>query len=95
MEKIVQKMAHNPAKLFDIDRRGYIREGYFADLILIDMDAPYTVDKENVWYKCGWSPLEGQTFQAQVTHTFVNGALTYENGKFSNHNAAMPVEFIR
>ena len=61
IEKIVEKMAHNPAKLFDIDRRGFVREGYFADLVLVDMDAPYTVSKENILYKCGWSPLEGQS----------------------------------
>jgi dihydroorotase len=95
IEKIVQKMAHNPAKLFDIDRRGFVREGYYADLVLVDMDAPYTVSKDNILYKCGWSPLEGQSFQSQVTHTIINGALVYDQGKFSNQKAAMPVAFTR
>lgn len=95
IEKIVQKMAHNPAKRFDIDRRGFVREGYYADLILVDMDAPYTVSKENILYKCGWSPLEGQRFRSRVTHTFVNGVLTYDHGRFSKDRAAMAVNFIR
>ena len=95
IEKIVQKMAHNPAKLFEIDRRGFVREGYYADLVLVDMDAPYTVSKDNILYKCGWSPLEGQSFQSQVTHTIINGALAYDQGKFSNQKTAMPVVFTR
>jgi dihydroorotase len=95
IEKIVQKMAHNPAKLFDIDRRGFVREGYYADLVLVDMDAPYTVSKDNILYKCGWSPLEGQSFRSQVTHTIINGAMAYDQGKFSNQKTAMPVAFTR
>jgi dihydroorotase len=95
VEKIVQKMAHNPAKRFDIDRRGFVREGYYADLVLVDMDAPHTVSKDNILYKCGWSPLEGQSFRSQVTHTFINGVLVYDQGKFSNQKAAMPASFIR
>jgi dihydroorotase len=95
LEKMVEKICHNPAQLFDIDRRGYVREGYFADLVLVDLNAPYTVSKENLHYKCGWSPLEGETFQAQVTHTFVNGHLAYENGQFSNQKASMAVAFKR
>jgi dihydroorotase len=95
IEKIVEKMAHNPAKLFDIDRRGFVREGYFADLVLVDMDAPYTVSKENILYKCGWSPLEGQRFQSRVTQSIVSGVLTYDNGVFSSESAAMAVKFKR
>ena len=95
IEKIVQKMAHNPAKLFDTDRRGFVREGYYADLVLVDMNSPYIVSKDNILYKCGWSPLEGQCFRSQVTHTIINGALIYDKGKFSNQKTAMPVEFIR
>ena len=95
IEKIVQKMAHNPAKLFDIDRRGFVREGYYADLVLVDMNAPYSVSKNNILYKCGWSPLEGQSFKSQVTQTIVNGILVYDQGKFLNHKAAMPVAFKR
>ena len=95
IEKIVEKMAHNPAKLFDIDRRGFVREGYFADLVLVDMDAPYTVSKENILYKCGWSPLEGQRFRSRVTQSIVSGVLTYDNGMFSSESAAMAVKFKR
>jgi dihydroorotase len=95
IEKIVQKTAHNPAKLFEIDRRGFVREGYYADLVLVDMDAPYTVSKDNILYKCEWSPLEGQSFRSQVTHTIINGALAYDQGKFSNQKTAMPVAFTR
>jgi dihydroorotase len=95
IEKIVEKMSHNPAKLFDIDRRGFLRVGYYADLVLVDMHAPYTVSKDNILYKCGWSPLEGQNFRSQVTHTIINGSLVYDQGRFSNQKVAMPVEFIR
>ncbi len=77
LEKIVEKMCHNPAILFDIEKRGYIRQGYFADLVLVDLDAPSKVSKENILYKCGWSPFEGTTFGSQVTHTFVNGHLVF------------------
>jgi dihydroorotase len=80
--KIVEKTAHHPAKLFQIQKRGFIREGYWADCVLVDMNDPWTVTKENTLYKCGWSPFEGQTFQSKITHTFVNGNLVYENGKF-------------
>jgi dihydroorotase len=80
--KIVEKTAHHPAKLFQIQKRGFIREGYWADCVLVDMNDPWTVTKENTLYKCGWSPFEGQTFQSKITHTFVNGHLVYENGKF-------------
>jgi len=82
LEKIVEKMCHNPAILYKITNRGFIREGYCADLILIDLNSPNTVSKENILYKCGWSPFEGQTFQSKITHTFVNGNLIYENGNF-------------
>lgn len=80
LEKIVEKMAHNPAILFRIEKRGFIREGYKADLLLVDLDEDWTVAKENILYKCGWSPLEGMNFHSKVTHTFVNGYLAYENG---------------
>lgn len=80
LERIVEKMAHNPAILFRIEKRGFIREGYKADLVLVDLNKNWTVEKENILYKCGWSPLEGTTFHSKVTHTFVNGNLVYENG---------------
>ncbi|HEX8515443.1 MAG TPA: dihydroorotase [Bacteroidia bacterium] len=81
LEKIAEKMAHAVADCFRIEKRGYIREGYFADLVLVDLNSSYKVEKENVLYKCGWSPFEGTTFNSQVTHTFVNGNLVYENGR--------------
>ncbi len=84
LEKIVEKMAHNPAILFRIEKRGFIKEGFKADLVLVDLDQKYTVSKENILYKCGWSPLEGTEFHSKITHTFVNGNLVYENGVFSN-----------
>ena len=82
LEKIVEKMCHNPAILYGIAKRGFIREGYHADLTLVDLNSPWTVQKDNLLYKCGWSPLEGTTFQTKVTHTFVNGNLVFENGNF-------------
>ena len=82
LEKIAEKMCHNPATLYGIEKRGFIREGYFADLTIIDLNASWTVAKPNLLSKCAWSPLEGTTFQTNVTHTFVNGHLVYDNGQF-------------
>lgn len=82
LEQIVEKMCHNPAILYRIKDRGFIREGYAADLALIDLDANWQVNTDNILYKCGWSPLEGTTFTGRVTHTFVNGHLAYNNGQF-------------
>lgn len=82
LEKIVEKMCHNPAILFRIEKRGYIREGYKADFSLVDLNAPWTVQEDNIFYKCGWSPFEKTTFKSRITHTFVNGQLVYENFKF-------------
>ena len=81
LEKIVEKMCHNPAILFDVEKRGYIRVGYKADIVLVDLNAPWTVNKDNILYKCGWSPFEGTTFTSRITHTFVNGRLVYKNFK--------------
>lgn len=81
LEKMVTKMCHNPADIFKIDRRGYVREGYYADLVLVNPAMPWNVKKENILYHCGWSPFDGQTFRSRVTHTFVNGALVYQQGK--------------
>ena len=80
LEKIVEKMSHAVADCFLIKERGYIREGYFADLVIVDINKTSTVSKENILYKCGWSPLEGFTFPATITHTFVNGRMVYGNG---------------
>ena len=82
IEKIAEKTSHAVADCFQIDKRGYIREGYFADLVLVDLNKTMTVSKENVLYHCGWSPFEGQTFHSLVTHTIVSGHLAYSNGNF-------------
>src|SRR5207248_2377521 len=82
LEKIAEKMSHAVADCFRIRGRGYIREGYFADLALVNLNAPWKVSKDNLLYKCKWSPFEGITFQSAVAHTFVNGHLVYQNGKF-------------
>ena len=95
LEKIVEKMCHNPSTLYRIDKRGYIREGYYADLILVDLDKSFTVDKENILYKCGWSPLEGTTFHSKVTHTFVNGNLVYNNGTFNEAQKGMALVVVK
>lgn len=92
LEKIVEKACHNPAILFDIEKRGFIREGYKADLVLVDLNAPWTVQKENIFYKCGWSPFEGTTFKSRITHTFVNGKLGYQNFDFKVSEMDLPGE---
>lgn len=93
LEKIVEKMAHNPAILFRIRKRGFIREGYKADLVLVNLNADWTVAKENILYKCGWSPLEGMNFHSRVTHTFVNGNLVFENGKINEQKVGERLVF--
>ena len=95
IEKIVEKMCHNPAILFQIEKRGFIKEGYFADLVLVDLNNPYTVKKDNILYKCGWSPFEGTTFKSRITHTFVNGNLAFENFKFNTFKLAKRLTFTR
>ena len=95
IEKAVEKMSHNPAKLFQIEKRGFIKEGYFADLVLIDANKPQTISKDNILYKCGWSPFEGTTFSSTITHTFVNGNLMYNNGVFNNEIKGKRITFNR
>lgn len=82
LEKVVEKMCHAPADLFRIEKRGFIRSGYFADLVLVDLNKAWTVTPENILYKCGWSPFEGTTFDSSVLKTWVNGKLIFDNGKF-------------
>jgi dihydroorotase len=82
LEQIAQKMCHNVADCFKIEKRGYLREGYYADMVLVDMNKPYTVSKQNILYKCGWSPFEGVRFNSSIEKTFVNGHLVFNNGKF-------------
>lgn len=95
IEKIVEKYCHNPAILFDVHKRGFIREGYKADLVLLNTQSPWTISKNNILYKCGWSPFEGTIFQSQVEKTFVNGRLIYDNFKFNDIKNAERLEFDR
>lgn len=95
MEKIVEKMCHNPAKIFKIENRGFIKEGYFADLVIVNPHMPWNVKKENIIAKCGWSPFEGINFKSRVTHTFVNGKLAYSNGKVKDIIAGQRLTFDR
>jgi dihydroorotase len=95
IEKMVEKMSHAVAECFQVKERGYIREGYHADLVLADIERPNTVSKENILYKCGWSPLEGFRFPATVTHTFINGHKVYGNGVFDESQKGMRMEFNR
>ena len=95
IEKMVEKMCHNPAILFQVEKRGYIKKGFFADLVLIDANSPWTVNQQNILYKCGWSPFEGRSFKARVTHTFLNGSLVYNNFKFTEVKAAKRLTFDR
>ncbi len=93
--KMVEKACHNPARLFSVEKRGFIREGYFADLVLVNPDSPWTVDKSNILYKCGWSPFEGYTFRTQVEKTFVNGHLAYDNGNIDASKQGQRISFDR
>ena len=95
IEKVVEKMCHNPAICFKVENRGFIREGYFADLVLVNLNKPWEVNKNNILYKCGWSPFEGETFNAQITHTFVNGHIAYEYGDFDETQRGMRLTFDR
>ena len=95
IEKAVEKMSHNPAKLFQIEKRGFIKEGFYADLVLINPNQPQTVSKDTILYKCGWSPFEGTRFSSSVTHTFVNGHLMYNNGVFNDNMKGKRITFNR
>ncbi|WDF57058.1 dihydroorotase [Mucilaginibacter sp. KACC 22063] len=95
LEQIVEKTAHNVATCFQIEKRGFIREGYWADLVLVDLHKPWTVDKNNLLYKCKWSPFEGQTFGSAVTHTIISGTLAYENGKLIEQKSGERMTFDR
>ena len=95
LEKIIEKMCHNPAILFQIEERGYVKEGFYADLVLVDLEKSWKVNKDNILYKCGWSPFEGDTFTSKVSHTFVNGHLAYDNGIFNESVKGKRLEFNR
>ena len=92
---VIEKMCHAPAKLFRINKRGYIKEGYFADIVLVDLNKPQQVTTENILYKCKWSPFEGQKFKSAITHTFVNGTLIYDNGAFNENQKGVALTFNR
>ena len=95
LEKVVEKMCHNPAILFEIKKRGYIKEGYYADLVMVDLDASWTATKENTLYKCGWTPFEGTEFKASITQTFVNGNLIFNQGQFNDEIKGKRIQFNR
>lgn len=95
LEELVQKTAHNTAICFQVDRRGFVREGYWADLVLADLSKPYTVTKENILSKCGWSPFEGHTFRSTITHTLVSGRLVYASGEILEQGSGQRLRFNR
>ena len=95
LEWIVEKMCHAPATCFQVKERGYIREGYYADLVVVDLDKSWVVEKNNILYHCGWSPFEGETFKSSVVKTFVNGNLVYNCGIFDEKHRGMRLEFDR
>jgi len=95
LEKIVEKMCHNPAILYEIENRGYIREGYYADLVIFNLNNPWTVNKENILYKCGWSPFEGTTFRSRISHTIVNGNIVYFKDKIIDKYMGKKLTFKR
>ena len=95
LEKVVEKMCHNPAICFKVENRGFIREGYFADLVLVNLNNPWEVNKENILYKCDWSPFEAEIFNAKITHTLVNGHIAYQYGKFNESKNGMRLTFDR
>lgn len=95
VEKVVEKMCHNPAVVFQIESRGYIKEGYFADLVIVDPNQETKVSKDNLVYKCGWSPLEGETLQAAIEKTIVNGQVVFDNGNFNESPKGQRLLFNR
>ena len=95
LEKVVEKMCHAPAVCFQLEGRGFIRKGYAADLVLVDLDNPWEVSKENILYKCKWSPFEGTTFQSKVTHTWINGHLAFKGGHFDESQKGQRLLFDR
>ncbi len=95
LQKIVEKTAHNVATCFNIKERGFIREGYWADLVLVNLNDPFKVTRQNVLYKCGWSPFEDQTFQSEIVHTIISGNLAYSKGKFMTNEIGKRLDFNR
>jgi dihydroorotase len=94
-EQVVEKMCHNPARIFGIEKRGFIRKGYYADLVIVSPNTPYTVGAKDLYYKCGWSPIEGEKLSYKVEKTFVNGKMVYDNGKFNEDQKGRLLDFVR
>ena len=95
LEQVAEKMAHNVATCFQIEKRGFIREGYWADIALVDLNSPWQVNKGNILYKCGWSPFEGTTFRSEIKHTIVSGNLAYSEGKLTENGTGKRLAFDR
>ncbi|MEJ1372217.1 MAG: amidohydrolase family protein, partial [Candidatus Sedimenticola sp. (ex Thyasira tokunagai)] len=95
LEQVVEKCCHGPARLFDIKERGYLREGYWADLALLDLTSPYRVERADTLYKCGWSPMEGERLRTRVITTLVNGQVAYHEGRVNNAVRGQRLEFDR
>lgn len=95
LEKLVEKMSHNVAEIYRMQERGYIREGYYADLVLVDLNAPWKVTPENILYKCQWSPFENHVFKSKIINTYINGNLVYNNGVFNENNKGMRLTFSK
>ena len=95
LETIAQKMAHNPAVVYQVAKRGFIREGYYADLALVDLNRPWIVKGENILAKCGWSPFQGRTFRSQITHTFISGHMAFAEGRFDESMMGQRLTFER
>ena len=95
LEKIVEKISHNPSKIFNISKRGFIKEGYFADLVLINLNKSTKVTRDSLFYKCGWSPFEGITFSSSIEKTIINGKIVYENGKIIKNPIGKKLLFDR
>jgi dihydroorotase len=93
IEKVVHKMCHAPAEMFNIDKRGYLKEGYWADIVVVNPNSNYQITADNILYKCGWSPLEGKSFNHSIDYTIVSGHLAYELGKFNETKKGMRLAF--
>lgn len=95
IENVVEKMCHNPAKLYQINKRGYIRKGYYADIVIVQRNASWQVNTDTILSKCGWSPYEGKKFSSKVTYTIINGNVVYSNGEFNEDTKGQALEFTR
>jgi dihydroorotase len=95
IETLVERMCHAPARIFNVKERGFIKEGFFADLVLIDCESETKITPETIHYKCGWSPFMGKSLHTRIEKTFVNGELVYDNGKFAKTPHGLPLEFVR